>query len=634
MARTFIAYLYLPALLAFSCGIGLAQDEKPLSPPKIYLDRSAKIIAYQLKRLSSERLLQVERNADDSKYLPVFQAILLRDGMPLQQRSDALKAIVILKQSDPVLELLALLESLPDDSRQEKATARSLAQMLIDQPIDRLKKNKQVLIDTVHSKKQIVRVAGHAALMESGGVGLKPFEPQGIIDWLNSFSMVPSQTARNNNRQSVIGALGSDDPEMRRAAILALKDISVDRELTFKKVAELVTQPDMIAAAVQTLLSIPVNQRDVPTSGKLVEQLVTVAEGTPAEKRTSDAFIDAMQLVDQLMVSVPVEQARQYRERLDKVTVRLVRIGTVEDEMRYDRPYFAVQAGRPVQIVLENDDMMAHNLLIVKPGTLKEVAEAGLAAGPNNGYQGKPYVPENENVLFASGLIPAFQKEVLTFTAPTEAGEYPFVCTFPQHWSRMYGVMVVVDDLEKWQQKPIPPRDPIGSNRSFVNDWKLDDFQDGLNRGLQGRSMKIGERIFKDATCAQCHQLGGVGGAVGPALDEVFQRYQGDSMSVLQEILEPSNRIDEKYSMHMILTVDGLTLTGIIQEQDGEQVVLLDNPESREPTIVRREEIEEMVKTSKSIMPKALVNQFTKDEILEMVAYLRASQKVVEPPSK
>ena len=41
-----------------------------------------------------------------------------------------------------------------------------------------------------------------------------------------------------------------------------------------------------------------------------------------------------------------------------------------------------------------------------------------------------------------------------------------------------------------------------------------------------------------------------------------------------------------------------------------------------------------MVKTSKSIMPKALVNQFTKDEILEMVAYLRASQKVVEPPSK
>ena len=138
--------------------------------------------------------------------------------------------------------------------------------------------------------------------------------------------------------------------------------------------------------------------------------------------------------------------------------------------------------------------------------------------------------------------------------------------------------------------------------------------------------MKIGERIFKEATCAQCHQLAGVGGKVGPALDDIFQKYQNDAAAVLQEILEPSNRIEEKYSVHMILTVDGLTITGIIQSQNDDEVVLLDNPESEEPTTVAREEIEEMVKTSKSIMPKALVNQFTKDEILEMLAYLKASQ--------
>ena len=119
-----------------------------------------------------------------------------------------------------------------------------------------------------------------------------------------------------------------------------------------------------------------------------------------------------------------------------------------------------------------------------------------------------------------------------------------------------------------------------------------------------------------------------VGGRRGqsPALDDIFQKYQNDAAAVLQEILEPSNRIEEKYSVHMILTVDGLTITGIIQSQNDDEVVLLDNPESEEPTTVAREEIEEMVKTSKSIMPKALVNQFTKDEILEMLAYLKASQ--------
>ena len=602
-------------------------DESAMSPPKVFLDRSPRIVAYQLKRLSNDRLLAVQRTTDDAKYLPVFQAILMRDGMPLQERVDALQAVVVLNQSDPVSEIIKLLETMPSESLQEKATAQSLAELLLGQPVELLKKSQTALEAAIESEKPMLRVMGHAALMESGINQLRGSGATRLPDWLEAFSMVPSMGVRNKNRSGVVAALGSDDAEVRKKAIVALGQIAADREQTFLAVADFVKQPDMIEAAVETLLSVPPPQRDAVKSRELVQRLVAMAEKTPAENRTTDPFFDAMQLIDQLLAAVPVDQARQYRKRLDQVSVRLIRIGTVEDEMRYDVPFFAVEAGRPVQVVLDNTDLMAHNFLIVQPGTLREVAVAGLAVGPKQGYQGKPYVPESDDVLFASGLIPAFQQEILTFTAPAEAGEYPFVCTFPQHWSRMYGVMVVVDDLEQWQQNPVVPKDPIGSNRTFVNEWEVADFDEGLERGLLGRSMKIGERIFKEATCAQCHQLGGSGGAVGPALDDVFERYQGDSKAVLQEILEPSNRIDEKYAMHMILTVDGLTITGIIQDQDKNQVVLLDNPESDEPTIVLMEEVEEMVKTSKSIMPKALMNQFTKDEILEMLAYLKASQK-------
>ncbi|MCH2180079.1 MAG: c-type cytochrome [Mariniblastus sp.] len=610
------------------------EDEETVAPPKVFLDRSPRIVAYQLKRLSNERLLAVPRSTDDAKYLPVFQAILMRDGMPVQERADALQAVVVLNESDPVSEIIQLLEALPTESRQEKATAQSLAAMLLDQPDESLIQNQKALEKAIAGTKPMLRVMGHAALMESGLGGAPPAGSSGMVDWLKAISMVPSLDVRNKNRPGVNAALDSADPDVRRAAILALGEIASQPDETFLSVAKLVEQPEMVQAAVQTLLSVPVKERDSETSRALVEKLVTIAEETPTEKRTTDPFFDAMQLIDQLLVAVSVDEARQYRKRLDQVSVRLVRIGTVEDEMRYDVSFFAVEAGRPVQVVLDNTDLMAHNFLIVQPGTLKEVAVAGLAVGPKQGYQGKPYVPESADVLFASGLIPAFQQEILTFTAPTEPGEYPFVCTFPQHWSRMYGVMVVVEDLEAWQQNPVTPKDPIGSNRTFVKEWKVGDFSEGLERGLQGRSMKIGERIFKEATCAQCHQLGGSGGAVGPALDDVFERYQGDSLAVLREILEPSNRIDEKYAMHMILTVDGLTITGIIQEQDKNQVVLLDNPESDEPTTVLMEEVEEMVKTSKSIMPKALMNQFTKDEILEMLAYLRTSQRPSETTEK
>ena len=42
--------------------------------------------------------------------------------------------------------------------------------------------------------------------------------------------------------------------------------------------------------------------------------------------------------------------------------------------MRYDVKYFVAAAGKPIQVILQNDDLMPHNLVVVKPGSLKEVA--------------------------------------------------------------------------------------------------------------------------------------------------------------------------------------------------------------------------------------------------------------------
>ena len=54
--------------------------------PKIYLDKSEKIVAYQLKRLDNAKLLLVETRTDDPQYAPVFKAILLRSGLSRQNR--------------------------------------------------------------------------------------------------------------------------------------------------------------------------------------------------------------------------------------------------------------------------------------------------------------------------------------------------------------------------------------------------------------------------------------------------------------------------------------------------------------------------------------------------------------------
>lgn len=294
--------------------------------------------------------------------------------------------------------------------------------------------------------------------------------------------------------------------------------------------------------------------------------------------------------------------------------------------MRYDVPYFAVQAGKPIQIILENHDLMPHNLVLTTPGSLKAVAQAGLNAGPKGGSTGLAYVPDSADVLYATDLVPSDTQTRLTFDAPTEPGEYPYVCTFPQHWYRMYGVMVVVEDLDQWQKNPMEPENPIGNNRSFVQAWTVEDLKGDLESGLLGRSKAIGQRLFDEASCRGCHQIAGEGGVIGPDLSKVVAKWKGNRAELLREILEPSHRVDEAYQMQKILTVDGQTLTGIRLSEDDEKVVLMTNPEAKEPITLLQDDIEIMAPSSVSMMPKALLDQYTKDEIFEIMAYIESSQ--------
>jgi hypothetical protein len=48
-------------------------------------------------------------------------------------------------------------------------------------------------------------------------------------------------------------------------------------------------------------------------------------------------------------------------------------VGTVLEQMRYDVDWIVGQAGKPVEILFENSDMMPHNFVITRPGALEEI---------------------------------------------------------------------------------------------------------------------------------------------------------------------------------------------------------------------------------------------------------------------
>ena len=124
--------------------------------------------------------------------------------------------------------------------------------------------------------------------------------------------------------------------------------------------------------------------------------------------------------------------------------LKIIRISAVKERMLYDLKQFEVRAGQPVKLEFVNPDAISHNLVIIRPGTEESVGlEVNrMIADPKQIEIGQ-YIPETDAILFHTEMVPPNSGETLRFIAPKEPGNYPYICTFPGHWTIMKGVMVV-----------------------------------------------------------------------------------------------------------------------------------------------------------------------------------------------
>ncbi len=114
--------------------------------------------------------------------------------------------------------------------------------------------------------------------------------------------------------------------------------------------------------------------------------------------------------------------------------------------MKFNLTRFEVTAGQDVTVTLTNTGMMpkaamGHNwVLLKKEADVKAYANAAITA------MGTEYIPASKasEVIAHTKMLGPKQSDEVKFKAPTEPGEYPFLCTFPAHFaSGMKGVMVV-----------------------------------------------------------------------------------------------------------------------------------------------------------------------------------------------
>ncbi|WP_266363817.1 plastocyanin/azurin family copper-binding protein [Tellurirhabdus rosea] len=119
---------------------------------------------------------------------------------------------------------------------------------------------------------------------------------------------------------------------------------------------------------------------------------------------------------------------------------QVITIGT-KPGLKFDTERVEVKAGSRVKWVFNNNDDMLHNCVIVKPGTAVNVGNAALKLALNGPKM--QYVPAVGEVLYHTNLLEPERAEAIYFVAPTEPGDYQFVCTFPGHAGLMQGILRV-----------------------------------------------------------------------------------------------------------------------------------------------------------------------------------------------
>jgi uncharacterized protein len=121
----------------------------------------------------------------------------------------------------------------------------------------------------------------------------------------------------------------------------------------------------------------------------------------------------------------------------------VIRLSVKSGEMQFDKNELTVAPGQTVEIVFINPDSMQHNIVLGQTGSLQAIGAAAdeLARTPNGASQ--QYVPQIAQVLFSTRLVEPGETLTVQFKAPAQAGDYPYVCTFPGHWRIMNGVLHV-----------------------------------------------------------------------------------------------------------------------------------------------------------------------------------------------
>jgi len=157
-----------------------------------------------------------------------------------------------------------------------------------------------------------------------------------------------------------------------------------------------------------------------------------------------------------------------------------------------------------------------------------------------------------------------------------------------------------------------------------VDSEKQREHLEALLASLQKGDVRQGQAIFNSqkAACSSCHAIGYLGGHVGPDLTSIGQiRTERD---LLESIVYPSASFVRSYEPYIVRTKSDEDYNGVLRKDSPEEIILATGPTTE--VRIARSEIADLRPSTVSVMPAGLEQQLSKQELSDLVAFLKATK--------
>ncbi len=161
----------------------------------------------------------------------------------------------------------------------------------------------------------------------------------------------------------------------------------------------------------------------------------------------------------------------------------------------------------------------------------------------------------------------------------------------------------------------------------FVKKWKFEELVPRLAEVSSGRSWEGARHALTQAQCVLCHRVSSdaslPASVLGPDLTSVASRLNRHDL--LEQIIDPSKIIDDKFRSVTLFLSDGSGVSGTLEMEDTGKVTLRPNPLSAETISVDKKDIRRRELSKISPMPDDLLNTLTIEQILDLLAWFESN---------